>query len=130
MRSLGRGLVKAGKEAEAAKVQAQSKLSSGQFCKIEAKIRETTKRIKRKEQVRSAQKIKSIKRREANCNKHVICRWVRAYLRDRENRNSTDNGEEEIDNRSGDINVEGEEIEQDIVKQARQEKENLLKEIE
>ena len=98
-------MVKAGREAEAAKAQAQSKLSSGQFCKMEAKIRETTRRIKKKEQVRSAQKIKSIKRREENCNKHVICRWVRAYLRDRENRNS-ENSEEKIHIGSADIGVQ------------------------
>ena len=79
IQSLKRSLVKMRERVETATRVARTKLSEEQFWSERRKLKEETQRLRRKEQCRSRQKLKNIRRREENCAKHVICRWARSF---------------------------------------------------
>ena len=79
IQSLKRSLVKMRERVETTTRVARTKLSEEQFWSERRKLKEETQRLRRKEQCRSRQKLKNIRRREENCAKHVICRWARSF---------------------------------------------------
>ena len=44
-------------------------------------IRKTSGEVRKKEQIRSGQKVELLRRRDRNCLQHVVFRWVLAFQR-------------------------------------------------
>ena len=81
LRSLRKALDNTRKEVDNRRLQALHNLARRRFCEVESRLRVLSGRMRRKEKGRLREKIINLEKRDKNCQKHQICRWVRRYKR-------------------------------------------------
>ena len=73
------GLHKANKLFLELRLEARSKLSHTQYWALMERLGERSKQIRSKEQKRLHRKEVNLEKRDSDCGRHVICRWMRKF---------------------------------------------------
>ena len=73
------GLYKANKLFFNLRLEARDRLPYGQYWTMMEELGERSKHIRTKEKVKLHKKETYLKRRDSDCNRHILCRWMRKF---------------------------------------------------